>query len=183
MTSKFEKYIGQKIAKLEILSISSKRDHNKTYFNCKCECGTIRTVNASKLIRGVVKGCQKCKNLGESNPKWKGYYEMTGTYLKNLRNYSRNRKGSKAEFTVSMDYIWSLFLNQERKCALSGQDIWFGSTHRCTNTASLDRIDSSKGYIEGNLQWVHKDVNKMKTDFSQEKFIELCKKVTQNQKA
>ena len=44
-------------------------------------------------------------------------------------------------------------------------------------TASLDRIDSSKGYVKGNVQWVHKDINKMKTDFEQSIFIKLCKSV------
>ena len=42
-------------------------------------------------------------------------------------------------------------------------------------TASLDRIDSSKGYIEGNIQWVHKDINRMKGDSSDNDFIKLCK--------
>mgnify|MGYP007044016634 CR=1 FL=1 len=48
------------------------------------------------------------------------------------------------------------------------------------NTASLDRIDSSKGYIEGNVQWVHKDINWMKQDFNEEYFIFLCSEITKN---
>jgi len=42
------------------------------------------------------------------------------------------------------------------------------------NTASLDRIDSSKGYIEGNVQWVHKMVNMSKQQYTQEEFINMC---------
>jgi hypothetical protein len=41
-------------------------------------------------------------------------------------------------------------------------------------------IDSSKGYIEGNIQWVHKDINNMKWDFTQEEFINYCKLVANN---
>ena len=44
-------------------------------------------------------------------------------------------------------------------------------------TASLDRIDSNKGYTKDNVQFVHKDINWMKQDFEQNKFIEYCKKV------
>jgi hypothetical protein len=51
------------------------------------------------------------------------------------------------------------------------------SVSESETTASLDRIDSSKGYIEGNLQWVHKDVNIMKMDLSQVEFIDYCVKV------
>ena len=45
------------------------------------------------------------------------------------------------------------------------------------NTASLDRIDSSKGYVEGNVQWVHKMINMSKQQYSQEEFIDMCKAV------
>lgn len=48
------------------------------------------------------------------------------------------------------------------------------SKQREEGTASLDRIDSSRGYVEGNVQWVHKDVNFMKQALSQERFVELC---------
>jgi hypothetical protein len=44
-------------------------------------------------------------------------------------------------------------------------------------TASLDRIDSSKGYIIGNVQWAHKMVNRMKNDMPQEEFIEFCRDI------
>ena len=47
-------------------------------------------------------------------------------------------------------------------------------------TASLDRIDSSKGYTTDNIQWVHKDINIMKNDYGNDYFIEICKKVAKN---
>lgn len=42
------------------------------------------------------------------------------------------------------------------------------------DTASLDRIDSRHGYIPGNIQWLHKDINVMKWDHTTGRFIELC---------
>lgn len=48
-------------------------------------------------------------------------------------------------------------------------------------TASLDRIDSSKGYVEGNVQWVHKDVNYIKQDLEESYFKKLCKLITENE--
>jgi len=77
----------------------------------------------------------------------------------------------------------NLFIKQNKKCALTGLDIKFGvrndkitGTYEET-TASLDRIDSSKGYVKGNIQWVHKDINIMKNDFNVDKFKKLCKMV------
>jgi hypothetical protein len=48
-------------------------------------------------------------------------------------------------------------------------------------TASLDRIDSSKGYIEGNLQWVHKNINMLKGNMLDNTFIEWCHKISKHQ--
>lgn len=43
-------------------------------------------------------------------------------------------------------------------------------------TASLeDRIDSSKGYVEKNLQFVSMAINFMKNSMSHEETIKLCK--------
>lgn len=43
---------------------------------------------------------------------------------------------------------------------------------------SLDRIDSSLGYIQGNLQLVTIKVNKMKSNFSDAEFMEICRNVS-----
>lgn len=70
--------------------------------------------------------------------------------------------------SVTNEYAVSLF---EGRCALTGVPI------ELNVTASLDRIDSSLGYIEGNLQWLHKDINRMKSDWNQNDFIEMCRRV------
>lgn len=44
--------------------------------------------------------------------------------------------------------------------------------------SDLDRIDSSKGYIIDNVQWVHKDVNLMKLSHSKNTFIQICNQVS-----
>jgi len=42
------------------------------------------------------------------------------------------------------------------------------------NTASLDRIDSTKGYTIDNVQWVHTIVNRMKWNTDENEFIKWC---------
>ena len=41
-------------------------------------------------------------------------------------------------------------------------------------------MNSIKGYIEGNIQWVHKDINMTKQSLSSEEFIQLCKDVAKH---
>ena len=65
-----------------------------------------------------------------------------------------------------------------RKCALSGIEIKFitSNSEYCSKeqTASLDRIDSTKGYTLDNVQWVHKAVNNMKMNLTDQNFINWC---------
>jgi hypothetical protein len=46
----------------------------------------------------------------------------------------------------------------------------------------MDRINNKIGYVEGNIQWVHKHINMMKNSHSEEYFLEICKAVTTNRK-
>jgi hypothetical protein len=85
------------------------------------------------------------------------------------------------KWSLTSEHLWNLFLKQERKCALSGVEIYFSKRCKPTKddpqTASLDRIDSSKGYIRGNVQWVHKYVNNMKMSLSEETLLDYCAKI------
>lgn len=77
--------------------------------------------------------------------------------------------------------MWNLFIIQNRKCALSGLELSFPKTSEDQSyTASIDRIDSALGYVEGNVQWVHKDINMMKNKYNQEYFIQMCKLISEN---
>ena len=69
-------------------------------------------------------------------------------------------------------------LMEEQKTVIS-LELKFGTRYYGEETtASLDRIDSSRGYDADNIQWVHKDINWMKQDFSQSEFIAYCRRVS-----
>ena len=81
-------------------------------------------------------------------------------------------------FDITLDVMWSKLEKQNHKCALSGVQIEFGKmTSKIPTTASLDRIDSNRGYTVDNIQWVHKWINKMKMHLDESQFIEWCCKV------
>lgn len=110
--------------------------------------------------------------IGSDNGTWCGYKEISGTLWKQIKNSANVRN---LLFRINIKYIWRLFLKQDRKCALSGIELKFDSRQRIKDgNASLDRIDSSKGYIKGNVQWVHKDLNTMKMDLTEEEFLKYC---------
>lgn len=48
---------------------------------------------------------------------------------------------------------------------------------RVNTNISIDRIDSSIGYVRGNVQFVCDVANRMKQDLSQEELLVWCKKI------
>jgi len=118
---------------------------------------------------------------GKPRKKTKKFGEIHQSYLYLLEDRA-NRKNLK--FNLSGKYLWNLFLKQNRRCALSGIEIVFpkawGAKSKTRITASLDRVDSNKGYVIGNVQWVHKQINTMKMNMSDSEFINLCRMVTKN---
>jgi hypothetical protein len=84
-------------------------------------------------------------------------------------------------FDVEAKYLYELFEFQQGLCALTGTPI---TLPKCNDddrhynyTASLDRIDSKKPYVAGNVQWIHKTLQWMKWDKPESEFVEWCRKV------
>lgn len=133
---------------------------------CRCDCGQEIKIRPSLLSRNMTNNCG-CAPRGA----WSGVGDLSTTFYNKRKTAARERG---LVFEVSIEFLWQLFLGQQRRCALTGLEIGFGLKTAQPSTASLDRIDSGKGYFEGNVQWVHKDVNLMKRDFSEPRFRELC---------
>lgn len=111
---------------------------------------------------------------GIKNSNWKGFGEISGSYWKHTE---WNAKIRNLPFEISIEQIWELYLQQDRKCSLSGIDLHLntkGYKYTAEITASIDRIDSSKGYTIDNVQWVHKTINLMKMHLSDTEFIKWC---------
>lgn len=149
------------------------------YVQVQCECGYTQVIPCIRWITHQWKGCRKCifaKISGEKSKSWDGYGELSGHVFSGIEHGAKRRQ---IEFNLTKEYLWTLFLQQNRKCAISGLPLTFQSSNRNTHDkiASLDRIDSNKPYIEGNVQWVHKDINIMKNRFTTEYFINLCQSI------
>lgn len=112
--------------------------------------------------------------MGENNPRWRGHKQLQSSHW---TGYIRNANIRRIPFEITIQYAWNVFEKQAGKCAITGVDIEFGRRHRTPTTASLDRIDNTKGYIEGNIHWVHKRINQIKMDMPLQEFIDWCKKV------
>ncbi len=172
--------INQTFGQLIVQKRFGKNKYGKILWLCKCNCGKYSTPTSGSLLSGTRScGCLKPdQKFGKNNPHWKGFGDICGG------TWSRIKRGSelrKIEFNITIEETWNLFLKQDKKCALTKLPLKFASNSNASDgTASLDRIDSSKGYTIDNIQWVHKDINQIKWNLSQDYFIELCKLIAQN---
>lgn len=176
MEKKYEDLTGKKFASWTVLSFI--RKHHETIWLCQCKCGLKKEINRGSLVSEATTQCRKCyskkKNIHDTNI-------ITPTEYGRIR-YAANRRG--IPFNISIEYCQKLFNEQNGKCLLTNLPIEFakssqGAGHGETS-ASLDRIDVLKGYEPNNVQWIHKDVNRMKWALSQDYFHKLCELVYKN---
>ena len=175
----FEVKVGDKIGLLEVLEFVVEDGTNKGLWLCKCNCGNLIKIrhNILKYHGKMTCGCTKYK-IGNRSPRWKGFGEISSHFWGHIKAAAKKRD---IEFSLSIEYVWDLFLKQDRKCKYTNDKLIFGSDTK--QTASLDRIDSLKGYVEGNVQWVHKNINLMKRSLTHDEFVLLCNRVADNHRS
>jgi hypothetical protein len=189
-----ELYINKKFNKLTVLKYTSPPKDTKDklakyhkWVLCKCDCGNTVVHRLSGLKSGKTKSCGCLKYLkGEKSPFFTGCGEISGKFFSHIKRTANGgtnkRKRICKDFDINVEFLWDLFLKQNKKCAITNVPICFSSIFGkfSDGTASLDRIDSNKGYTEDNVQWVHKTINMMKNKLSMDEFTEWCKLVAKN---
>lgn len=175
--------INEKYGKLLVISEHSKSRSGHEKYTCLCDCGKTCNVLKTHLRQGNTKSCGCDRPIGTTHKQWTGIGEISGNFWDGIKRSASGEKGRRKilELSITQEEAWNLFLKQNRKCALSGIELSFPTKWKDKSyTASLDRIDSSIGYILDNVQWIHKDINMMKRTYNQNYFIEVCKKIAQN---
>jgi hypothetical protein len=134
---------------------------------CICDCGESKQTTSVRLKNGSCKSCGcLAKTKWDRNPRKKGYCGIAGSRVSDIQFRAKKKN---IECNLTAKFLWELFNKQNKKCAISGLEI------DLDKNASVDRIDSKGGYVENNVWWTHKDVNKMKMDIELESFIDYCK--------
>lgn len=168
--SKLIDMTGRVCGKLTVLKRwPSNNDHRTgAVWLCQCVCSRQSIIRGDHLRKGHSKSCHHhlC---------WEGRTVPT-PYWTRLK---QNAKIRQISLSITKEQAWEKFQGQRSRCALTDLDITFGRGKE--TTASLDRIDSSKGYTIDNTQWVHKDINNMKMALAQDRFLDLCRLVTRQQ--
>jgi hypothetical protein len=155
--------------------VPEKKGHSLMYkvrcLNCNKE------FSKAKHTFGLYR-CQCYKTVnGAYN--YQGYKSISSIYFKSCKAGAKIRN---YEFSITKEFMWELWEKQKGMCALSGMPLKIERNYKKMKnmTASLDRIKNDKGYTEDNVQWIHKDINRMKNIFDNNYFIKICKLISKN---
>lgn len=97
------------------------------------------------------RGCSKCLQDYSKNKK-----STLSGYLSSLVTYSRRNK-----FKMTLDFLKELYIKQNGKCAYSGLQLLLPSNNNNDWVMSLERIDTSIGYITTNVCLICREFNSM----------------------
>lgn len=159
--------IGAVCGSLTVISVDRKRStsgRSVIWFDCKCSLCDNRHQVKADIFRSGECGCPHCSLPARFVPGPRN--RSLGRMYSNIKQRAL-KKG--LPFDLSIQFLESLMKNQNNLCSLSGVDISVAD-----GTASLDRIDNLKGYLETNVQWVHRYVNFMKVDLPESEFVRFC---------
>lgn len=151
---------------------------------CRCSCGTITYVRASHLKRS--NGTKSCgclsREIASKHRKLlnhtKRKHSLTDTTWRSL--WTSHVSGAKArnlEWLGFDDYVQ--WLTEQPAC-------WYCGVAPSERVArygepvlahGIDRIDSSMGYVPGNIRTACMHCNRAKMDASTEDFLAMCRRV------
>lgn len=156
--------------------------------NCGIECDKPQSeINRNhKLNRNLFCSRNCCgqfnifKNLGDKRKI--GYTHNNGGSRRDewspfracLRSVNKRYK----DVGISMEDIRDQWIKQNGKCPYSGVKLTLEKHGDPIYQASLDRIDSSIGYLKDNIQFVSTPINYMKNTMSHDNTIKLCRIIT-----
>ena len=154
-----------------------------------CSCGKTYNKDLSEVIRneklGRVNYCsKKCSGIVQSK------YLLLNNSNYDISQHSSNRRDDFTPFrdhlrrakrrdsncNLTLEHLKEVWDKQQGICPYSNvklQSVNLGKTNSKIYTMSLDRIDSSKGYIMDNVQWVSISINYMKSNMTEEELNEL----------
>lgn len=155
--------IGTKKNYLTLLSLadpkftwdkSRNRQIKVTMWNCKCDCGKEKIISHSNIMTGATKscGCKRKFIINECIQKW--YIDKTKFPVEKLlySRYKSDAKRDDREFLISKELFIEIV---NSNCYYCGRVPHLERGNKYASITKLlngvDRVDSSKGYVENNV--------------------------------
>ena len=166
---------------------SKKLKVSTTYTKICSICGITKIVDHFRwkvTSKRLSAECRDCANNRDNSRYSSSIHVYVKMLIKNL--ISDCKKGKRKElFNLNLESFLGIWKKQFIKfgisCPYSGIDMTFKRGEgRIGSNASIDRFDSTLGYMPGNVVFCSNLANMMKSDMSFEEFLDQCKKIAAN---
>jgi hypothetical protein len=132
----------------------------------KCVLSMLKTNQQSIYACKVIKRSSSYKN-----------------FISSILNHASQRK-QHLGFNIDLIYLLQIYSEQNGLCAISGvQMTHIAGCGKVNTNISIDRIDSSKGYVRGNVQFVCDYVNRMKQNLLIDEMLWWCDRILEKRDA
>lgn len=133
---------------------------------CSRRCSAVMNITNFRDKRNTIPPTRKARNS-----------DSFLYYLKNCRRRDH-------EFNLTSDFLSKLWQEQKGICPYSKVTLLLNNNSKrhkdIRYSASLDRIDSSLGYVEGNVQFVSTAINYMKNTLTHQECMAFLDLITYN---
>jgi hypothetical protein len=178
----------------------SKRHNGRKMGSCTCDnCGVKFEKPQSEINRNLklnrrnfctrkCSGVGNAKNFGDKNNNYdiSKHSENVRDEFTPFRYHYRNCKKRYRDFNIDLEYLKQIWEDQQGICPFSGVKLVLNAYTKIFKdqrySASLDRIDSNKGYVKGNVRWVSRAINHLKNNMTDEHLIEFLNIISDNLK-
>ncbi len=156
-----------------------------TKFYCNLSCASKDNpilVENAKLVKENPYESYK-RLISSPNFKFKTKDELSPfrIYLNKVKQRLKSFHSDK-ELTIDEIYLKEVWDGQNGICPYTNlkMELRDYSNPSIPTSASLDRIDSSKGYIRGNIEFVCMSINFAKNDFSKDEIVKFIKQIKES---
>ncbi len=175
------------VCKKEVVKLKKEYDrqirNGKTNFYCNNKCSWKDNAPAQKLCQYSVdhpkEAYEKLKSYPNENFRSKDEYSPFRRYLSKIKNRIKDFTDRK-DCDISIEYLKTLWEKQNGVCPYTGIQMELKALNNqlvSPYNASVDRIDSSKGYTKDNVEFVCLFINYGKNGFSKEQVQGFLSKI------
>ena len=185
--------------------MSEKNNYNRKLITIKCDaCGKEFQKPLSEYKRSLSLGrhnycCRECVSRGTSIVrKSKPYSPASDKMKEHLKHICGNHRDKYTPFRyslncakrrfkdidITLEDLKEVWEQQKGVCPYTGYKLILPESSNISeidffHRASLDRIDSSLGYVKGNIQFISTPINLMKSDKSDESIKQFLKEISE----